>query len=118
MGQKIAGMPVDVVAIDMPMSSRQIVGRRVADQVVSKAFGRFGGAVHTFHQLRRDDAAPACARIGDRLGSEHCALERLGRADVGLWRSGRVPRARVYVLYRCRCQKSKIGVKQIKEIGA
>lgn len=44
---KAAGQRIDVVAIDMPLSTETIVGRRVADNAVSKAFGKYGCGTHT-----------------------------------------------------------------------
>jgi predicted RNase H-like nuclease len=43
----IAGAPPDVIAIDMPLSTRPIVGRRVADNAIASALGRYGLGVHT-----------------------------------------------------------------------
>lgn len=37
--QALCGSPVDLVAIDMPLSNSPILGRRVSDNAVSKAFG-------------------------------------------------------------------------------
>jgi predicted RNase H-like nuclease len=41
------GARVDVVAIDMPMSRTGVTARREADRQVSRAFGKFGAAVHS-----------------------------------------------------------------------
>jgi predicted RNase H-like nuclease len=45
--EKIANRPVDVVAIDMPVSNRPIVGRRTADQAISREFGAAGASTHS-----------------------------------------------------------------------
>lgn len=45
--EKLAGGPVDVVAIDMPISNEQITGRRKADDEISRAFGTKWAATHT-----------------------------------------------------------------------
>jgi predicted RNase H-like nuclease len=45
--EKIAGRPVDVVAIDMPISKVPIAGRRTADQAVSRKFGAAGAGTHS-----------------------------------------------------------------------
>lgn len=43
----LAGAPVDVVAIDMPVASIPIVGRREADREVSRRFGACGCSTHS-----------------------------------------------------------------------
>jgi predicted RNase H-like nuclease len=43
----IAGAPPDVIAIDMPLSTTPIVGRRAADNAIASALGRYGLGVHT-----------------------------------------------------------------------
>jgi predicted RNase H-like nuclease len=45
--QHLAGAPVDVVAIDMPMSARAITGYRTADRKLSSAFGAVQVSTHT-----------------------------------------------------------------------
>ena len=44
---KLAGGPVDVVAIDMPISEKPITERRKADNEISRAFGAKWAATHT-----------------------------------------------------------------------
>ena len=44
---KLAGAPVDVVAIDMPVATVPIVGRREADNCISAAFGSRGCSTHS-----------------------------------------------------------------------
>ncbi len=43
----LAGRPPDVVAVDMPLAAGPIMGRRVADNAVSRVFGAAGAAVHS-----------------------------------------------------------------------
>jgi len=43
----LAGQPVDYIAIDMPLSTEPIGGRRAADQSVSRLFGSRGCSVHS-----------------------------------------------------------------------
>jgi predicted RNase H-like nuclease len=43
----IAGAPVDVVAIDMPLSRRVIVRRRFADDEISRTFGAAWASTHS-----------------------------------------------------------------------
>ena len=44
---KLAGAPVDVVAIDMPVATVPIAGRREADNFISAAFGGQGCSTHS-----------------------------------------------------------------------
>jgi hypothetical protein len=44
---RLAGRPVDLIAIDMPLSTEPIGGRRNADQQVSIQYGSRGCAVHS-----------------------------------------------------------------------
>ncbi|HVA26549.1 MAG TPA: DUF429 domain-containing protein, partial [Candidatus Baltobacteraceae bacterium] len=46
------GAPVDIVAIDMPISRTMITGRREADNAVSRAFGRYGAGTHSPSEAR------------------------------------------------------------------
>jgi predicted RNase H-like nuclease len=45
--QLLNGQKLGVVAVDMPLSTEPITGRRVADVATSKAFGGMGAAVHS-----------------------------------------------------------------------
>jgi predicted RNase H-like nuclease len=45
--QLLDGEPVQVIAVDMPLSLEPIRGRRAADAAVSRAFGAQGCAVHS-----------------------------------------------------------------------
>ncbi len=44
---RIGGDAVNIVAIDMPLATKPITGRRNADNEVSRAFGAVGAAVHS-----------------------------------------------------------------------
>jgi len=58
--RQLLGDYVQVVAVDMPLSGSSILARRVADNLISKVFGRFGCSTHS----------PTAARPGavsDRL---------------------------------------------------
>jgi predicted RNase H-like nuclease len=46
-GRKICGLPIDLVAIDMPMAQNPIIGYRPSDHAVSKAYGAKGAATHS-----------------------------------------------------------------------
>ena len=48
----LAGSPVDVVAIDMPMSHKAISGYRIADRELSRAFGAVQVSTHTPNGIR------------------------------------------------------------------
>jgi predicted RNase H-like nuclease len=45
--QRRAGAPVDVVAVDMPMSVRPIIGSRTADRKIASAFGSMNASPYT-----------------------------------------------------------------------
>lgn len=45
--ERIGGAPVEVVAIDMPISTVPIIGRRLADNLVSHHFGAAGAGTHS-----------------------------------------------------------------------
>nr|WP_196871549.1 DUF429 domain-containing protein [Sphingobium sp. JAI105] len=45
--ERIAGTPIDLVAIDMPLSMLPITGRREADNAVSRAYGARKCSTHT-----------------------------------------------------------------------
>jgi len=64
--EQLTGDFVRVVAVDMPLSTNQITSRRVADNLVSKTFGRLGCSTHS----------PNCDRpgtISDSLRNEFTA---------------------------------------------
>lgn len=44
---QLAGQSVDLIAIDMPMALEAFSGRRVADDEISRAFGRHGCSAHS-----------------------------------------------------------------------
>jgi predicted RNase H-like nuclease len=48
----LAGAPPDVIAIDMPLATRRITGRRAADNAISSAYAARGLGVHTPNELR------------------------------------------------------------------
>ncbi len=48
----MAGKAVDVIAIDMPISNAPIIGRRAADQAVSREFGGRWCSTHTPNTIR------------------------------------------------------------------
>jgi predicted RNase H-like nuclease len=50
--EAMAGRPVDVVAIDMPISRNRITGRREADNKVARAFGKYGAGTHSPSEAR------------------------------------------------------------------
>lgn len=64
---KIAGAPVDLVAVDMPLSLEPITERRVSDNLVSAAYGARRCSTHTPSAIRP-------GKISDDLrgGFEHC----------------------------------------------
>jgi len=58
----------DVVAIDMPLSLRAIVARRVADDEVSRRFGAVGCSTHTPNPHRPGPLADATLRAATDMG--------------------------------------------------
>lgn len=56
----LAGAPVDLVAIDMPLSHEPITGRRASDRAISSAFGSRHAATHS-------PSASRPGAISDRL---------------------------------------------------
>lgn len=64
---KIAGAPVDLVAVDMPLSLEPITARRVSDNLVSAAYGARHCSTHTPSAIRP-------GKISDdlRSGFGHC----------------------------------------------
>ncbi len=69
----IAGAPPDAIAIDMPLSTRPITARRVADNAIASAFARYGLGVHTPSAVRpgpiADDMHAGFAAHGYRLAT-------------------------------------------------
>ena len=50
--EAVIGNPVDLVAVDMPMAHSPITARRVADDAVSRAYGRRKCSTHTPSAIR------------------------------------------------------------------
>jgi predicted RNase H-like nuclease len=48
----LCGGPVDLVAIDMPLAHTPIMGRRISDNAVSRAYGARKCATHTPNEMR------------------------------------------------------------------
>ena len=74
---RIAGAPVDFVAVDMPLSREPITERRVSDNLVSAAYGARHCSTHTPSAIRP-------GKISDELksGFERCGY-RLLTKEVG-----------------------------------
>lgn len=75
---KIAGAPVDLVAVDMPLSLEPISARRVSDNLVSAAYGARHCSTHTPSAIRP-------GKISDdlRSGLGHCGYGLLTK-EVGV----------------------------------
>lgn len=75
---KIAGAPVDLVAVDMPLSCEPITARRVSDNLVSAAYGARHCSTHTPSAIR-------LGKISDdmRSGFGHCGYGLLTK-EVGV----------------------------------
>ncbi|TPK80391.1 DUF429 domain-containing protein [Mesorhizobium sp. B2-4-18] len=50
--EALVGSPVDLVAVDMPLSRKPIVARRASDDAVSRAYGHRWAATHTPSAIR------------------------------------------------------------------
>lgn len=83
---KIAGKDVDVVSVDMPVSTVPFSGRRVADNAISRAFGGRGCSAHSpnaerpgrlGHNLmsQLDAAGYPLSTAVDYPGTEHRTVE-------------------------------------------
>ena len=59
----LAGAPPDVIAIDMPLATGRITGRRAADNAISSAYASRGLGVHTPNEQRPGPIADAM-RVG------------------------------------------------------
>ncbi len=70
--EQIARAPIDLVAVDMPLSLQTIAERRVSDNLVSKAYGARHCSTHTPSSIRP-------GRISDdmRAGFEECGYKLL-----------------------------------------
>ena len=66
--EQLADTGIDLVAVDMPMAYDEIVGRRVSDQMVSKAFGRRGCSTHSPNKLRPGDVGRRLMRGLEQRG--------------------------------------------------
>lgn len=64
----IAGWRTDVVAIDMPVSTRPILGRRLADEAVSREFGDRWCSTHTPSRARPGPIGSNLTRVLCSLG--------------------------------------------------
>lgn len=74
----LGGHRVSVVAVDMPLSTKQITGRRKADNDVSRQFGKYGCAVHNPNAKRPGPIGEVLTRgfeaNGYRLATKRCEL--------------------------------------------
>lgn len=78
---KIAGAPVDLVAVDMPLSLQPITARRVSDNLVSAAYGARHCSTHTPSAIRpgkiSDDLRGGFERCGYGLLTKEVCLPGL-----------------------------------------
>ena len=69
----LAGAEPDVIAIDMPLSTRRITGRRAADNAITRAYVARGLGVHTATETRPGPLADAMrtgfAALGYRVAT-------------------------------------------------
>ncbi len=78
---KLAGAPVDLVAVDMPLSLEPITARRVSDNLVSAAYGARHCSTHTPSAVRpgkvSDDLRGSFERCGYGLLTKEVCLPGL-----------------------------------------
>jgi predicted RNase H-like nuclease len=83
--ETLTGAEVDLVAIDMPIAREKIVGRRIADNAVSKAFGASWASTHSPNAERPghhgERIVEAFAEAGYGLATD-CSRVASGRALV------------------------------------
>ena len=83
---RLGGRPVDLIAVDMPLSSEPIRARRVADREVSRLFGSRGCAVHSPTKERpgrlADDLRSTLAERGYRLQTADDPAATAGLLEV------------------------------------
>src|SRR5262245_23066249 len=77
---------IDLLHADLDVAFRHQLGDGNAVDKLDLVLDLVGDA-EPLHQVRDIDAAGARARIGDRFGGEHRALEGVGAADIRLRRS-------------------------------
>lgn len=86
--ESIAGAEVNVVAIDMPVARKKIIGRRVADNAVSEAFGASWASTHSPNAerpgLHGERIAEAFAKAGYGLATDYSQVAA-GRALVEVY---------------------------------
>jgi predicted RNase H-like nuclease len=72
----LCGRPVDLVAIDMPLAHSPIIGRRLSDNAVSRAYGARKCGTHTPSVTRpgrvSDDFKQAFEQAGYPLRTDNC----------------------------------------------
>ena len=80
------GVPVDVIAVDMPLSREKITGRRVADNELSREFGSRGCAVHSPSSVRpgniSDNLRSDCEIAGFHLATNTSTAIRSSLIEV------------------------------------
>ncbi len=71
--EKLAGHPVSLIAVDMPLSKEPIMSRRVSDNLVSSAYGAKHAGTHTPNATRpgriSDDLKTCFERAGYALAT-------------------------------------------------
>jgi len=81
--RQLCGRRVDLVAVDMPMARRPIVGRRPCDTAISKRYGGKGAATHSPSAERPGKVSDALRAGFEALGYRLCtALPARGLIEV------------------------------------
>lgn len=82
--EKLVGKPVDVIAVDMPLSQALITGRRAADDAISLRFGGRGCSTHTPSRERPGRLSEALCKAADQLGYPLATSMRQGTGQKAL----------------------------------
>jgi predicted RNase H-like nuclease len=86
--ENIGGAAVDLVAIDMPVAHTKIIGRRIADNAISGAFGAQWASTHSPNEMRPGPYGESLANLfvnaGYQLATDSLPVT-VGRALVEVY---------------------------------
>lgn len=82
--EKIAA-PVDVVAVDMPLSKTPIISRRVSDNMISRAYGAKHASTHTPSATRPGPLSDNLSISFDTIGYPLAVTQFVGRALIEVY---------------------------------
>ena len=73
--RRLGGRDVDIISVDMPLSHEPIVGRRAADDAVSRSYGARKCATHTPSAVRPGPISEHLVQTCSELGYPLCVTE-------------------------------------------